>query len=228
MAEDFAAYEKLIDYVEKLIIDEDVKLGDKLAPERELSDILGISRNAVRTGLTVLEAIGVVSNKQGSGNYIAGSFDQNMVQIMTMMYTLDDMSNREIHGFRYAAELQAVMLAPQHITEVQKKLLKNYIDIMIASDNEDERIHCDMMIHQTIVEASGNRLVIANYMALNRILDRMIRQVQHDVWLKSHDEFVKLHHIHQMLVDGVCRDDFDMAKKALDEHFNYIEDDIPT
>lgn len=228
MAADQAAYEKLIDYIEKKILDGELKLGDRLTPERELSDLLGISRSAVRTGLTVLEAIGVVSNRQGSGNYISETFEKNMVQIMTIMYTLDDMTYKEITGFRYAAELQAAMLAPQNISDIQKRLLKNYADIMMTSDNEQERIHCDRMIHQTIVEASGNRLVIANYLALDKLLDKVIKHVQQKVGMRSPDENRKFQLTHQMLVEGICRGDYDMAKQALDEHYIYLQNNILT
>ena len=228
MAADRAAYEILIDFVEKLITGEKVKIGDRLPPERELSEILGISRSAVRTGLTVLEAIGVIANRQGSGNYIANDFDQNMVHIMTMMYTLDSMSYKEISGFRYAAALQAAMLAPQNITEAQKRLLNNYSDIMMTSNDENERIHCDKMIHRTIVEASGNRLVIANYLALNKLLDKMIKDVQHEVFLKSHEEYTNFMKTHQMLVDGICNNDFDLTRQALSQHFVYLQKDILT
>ncbi len=228
MAADQAAYEKLIDYIEQKILDGELKLGDRLTPERELSDLLGISRSAVRTGLTVLEAIGVVSNRQGSGNYISETFEKNMVQIMTIMYTLDDMTYKEITGFRYAAELQAAMLAPQNISDIQKRLLKNYADIMMTSDNEQERIHCDRMIHQTIVEASGNRLVIANYLALDKLLDKVIKHVQQKVGMRSPDENRKFQLTHQMLVEGICRGDYDMAKQALDEHYIYLQNNILT
>ena len=50
-----------------------------------------------------------------------------------MMYVLDELSTREICGFRYAAELQAILLAPQNITEGQKKLLKSYAGILVNS-----------------------------------------------------------------------------------------------
>jgi len=219
-------HKRLIDYIEDLIINEKVKIGDRLPSERELSSILDISRGSVRTGLTVLEAIGVVSNRPGSGNYIAGYFDHNLVQIMTMMYVLDDMSMRDIWGFRYAAELQAVMRAPQNITEGQKKLLKSYVGILINSDDETERTYADKMIHQTIVEASGNRLVIANYLALSKMLDKFVRQVRQSVGRGSAEEYDRFQHTHEELARAVCIGDYDLAKKALDVHQSFVINNI--
>lgn len=220
-------YEKLIDYVEAQLVGNQLKVGDKLPAERELSAMLSISRNSVRTGLAVLEAIGVIDNKHGSGNYINGAYDYKLTQIMMMMYALDEISNREISGLRYAAELQAIMLAPQNITELQKTLLMNYLEIMEKSQNAAEQTHCDKMIHQTIVEASGNRLIIANYMALNRILDAVIGDVRRRI-AQLPDDFEDFQYTHRQLVEFVCAGDYGNAKKALDKHLNYMLAEINT
>jgi len=228
MAIERESYEKLIDYIESEISEGKLAVGDRLPPERELSALLDISRPTVRMGLTVLEALGIVANRHGSGNYIADDFDHNLVQVMSMMYNLDNMSSEEIRGFRYAAELQAVMLAPGNITDTQRKILQNYIDIMLNSTNEEERIHCDKMIHRTIVEASGNRLVIANYLALSKLLDRYIRSARQSVKQRRPEDFDEFQNTHKRLVDAVCTGDYDIARKALDDHFVYLENDIET
>lgn len=215
-------YQKLIDYIEELIVSEKIRVGQKLPSERELSAILKISRGAVRTGLTVLEVIGVVSNRPGSGNYIAASFDHNLVQIMTMMYVLDDMSTRDICGFRYAAELQAIMIAPINISDSQKGLLRSYVNIMLSSRDAGERSYADKMIHQTIVEASGNRLVIANYLALSRLLDRFVSDVRESMENSGRGEYERFQHSHEKLVQGICDGDFRMAREALDEHQAFL------
>ncbi len=221
-------YEKLIDYVEEQLVGNQLKIGDKLPAERELSAMLSISRNSVRTGLSVLEAIGVINNKHGSGNYINGAYDYKLTQVMMMMYALDDITNREVSGLRYAAELQAIMLAPQNITERQKSLLMNYLDIMENSHSMEEQTHCDKMIHQTIVEASGNRLIIANYMALNRILDTVIGEVRRKVSKQPASTFEEFQFTHRQLVEFVCQGDYEKAKEALDKHLEYMLAEINT
>ena len=61
-------YEKLLDYIEDKIVRKQLKGGDILPSERDLSARLGISRGAVRSGLRILEGIGIVENRHGSGN----------------------------------------------------------------------------------------------------------------------------------------------------------------
>ena len=156
-------YEKVIDYVEEQILSGRLRIGDRLPPERSLSVMLGISRGAVREGMNVLESIGLVSNIHGSGNYITDHFDNTLTKLMTMMYTLDAMSFREIREFRYSAERQAILLACGNITPEQKEELYDQLRIMENSRDRDEQARSDLRIHYIIVEASGNRLVLANF-----------------------------------------------------------------
>lgn len=45
--------------------------GDRLPPEREMSERLGVNRLTVRRALRVLEDLGVIIRRQGSGTYVA-------------------------------------------------------------------------------------------------------------------------------------------------------------
>lgn len=222
------AYEKAISYIENQVLDGTLRLGDRLPPERELSGMLDISRSSVRTGLTVLEAIGVVSNQHGSGNYVSGSFDSTLVSIMTMMYALDELDYNETREFRYAAELQAVSLACSKISDAQREVLRENLSILETSTDEEEQTRSDQKIHQTIVEASGNRVVIANYLALGRMLERVIRKTRQHVSRQSSEIYQKFQHTHRRLVESVCSGDADAAKAALQEHFTFVLQDIDT
>lgn len=73
------AYEKIINYVERQIMQGSYKKGDKLPPERELAALLGASRNSVREGLGILERMGVISSQQGAGNFISDNFEKTLI-----------------------------------------------------------------------------------------------------------------------------------------------------
>lgn len=215
-------YEKLVDYIEERIVKGQLRGGDKIPSERDLSARLGISRGSVRSGLSILEGIGIVENRHGSGNYIASRSDRKLVQILTMMYTLDEMTFEEIRVFRHACELQAAALAVQNITAEQKERLLTCLHAMESGTDESEKARCDQMIHQTIVEACGSRLVIANYLALGGVLGRFVRAVREEVREKGMTSEIEFQKIHRRLVEGLCEGDFEKAKEALDAHFAYV------
>jgi GntR family transcriptional regulator len=58
--------QRLVDYIEE---NPDPASGNKLPPEERLPDILDASRNTVREALMYLERGGVITKRQGSGNF---------------------------------------------------------------------------------------------------------------------------------------------------------------
>ena len=210
-----------IDYIESNILDGHFEVGDKLPSERELSQMLSVSRNSVREGIRILEVIGVISSQHGIGNYIADHFDKTLVQVMTMMYALEKMTYNEIREFLYAVEFQAVVLAMDNISHEQIEKLKANLEMLENSADEEEQVMSDKMIHYTIVEASGNRLVMANYLALAKIMDNFIRETRSKI-MTNERKSMTFQGIHRHLVEAICNRDLELGKRALDEHFVYI------
>lgn len=216
-------YEKVIRYVEDRILSGTLQVGDRLPPERTLSQMLGLSRGSVRKGMNVMEAIGLVSNQHGSGNYISDQFDATLSQLMAMMYTLDKMTYEDICSFRRNAEGQAVTLACTNITNAQRKRLQESLKILEESTDADQQAQSDKEIHYTLVEASGNRLLLANYLALTKVMDSFIRDSRTRVQEQSAQAYDDFQDTHRRLVEAVCEGQTEQAQRALQDHFDYLE-----
>src|SRR5205085_11203154 len=63
--------EQVVIQVREMIREGELRPGDRLPPERELSKRLGVSRASLRHGLRFLAAMGVLTSRHGSGTYIA-------------------------------------------------------------------------------------------------------------------------------------------------------------
>ncbi|MBQ9248866.1 MAG: FadR family transcriptional regulator [Oscillospiraceae bacterium] len=222
------ASEKVIEYIETLILAGKLKVDDRLPAERDLAQTLQVSRSAVREGVRLLETIGIVESRQGSGNYIARHFDQTLEQVLTMMYALDTLSYEQIREFRYAVERQALALAVRSSDEKKKKELQQHLEGMLYGESEEQQTESDRLLHQTLVEMSGNRLVIANYVALNRIINRFIGQVRKEIRSEGGEEFEAFQAAHRQLVTAVLDGDLEKGKEALDRHFVFITRDFDT
>ena len=94
------AYEIVIDSIKEQIMNQELVLGQGLPPEREISEKLGVSRNSVREALKILTVMGVVSSRQGAGNYISGNFKGYMVDALSMMFMLDKLDYDQINQIR--------------------------------------------------------------------------------------------------------------------------------
>jgi len=57
--------------IERLIVDGVLKTGQLLPSERRLTEKLGVSRTALREGLKLLRARGIIKTEQGKGSFVA-------------------------------------------------------------------------------------------------------------------------------------------------------------
>src|SRR4051794_13942333 len=63
--------EQIVDNIERLILNEELHIGDALPPERELAQQLQVSRNILREAIGMLVQKGLLEVRQGSGTYVA-------------------------------------------------------------------------------------------------------------------------------------------------------------
>ncbi|MDF9824247.1 GntR family transcriptional regulator [Breznakia sp. PF5-3] len=63
-------YEQLADNIKNKIVNGELKVGDRLMPEREMSTQYGINRMTVRKSLKLLEDEGVIKAYRGKGTYV--------------------------------------------------------------------------------------------------------------------------------------------------------------
>ena len=62
----------IINQIKELIVSGQLKPGEKLPPERKLSEKLSVSRSAVRDAIKKLEFYGIVKTHPQSGTVVAG------------------------------------------------------------------------------------------------------------------------------------------------------------
>ena len=112
-------YQDVCTYVRRLIEQGQLRPGDRLPTERALSQDLGVSRGTVRDGLRLLESMGVLESRQGSGNYLSNHMGQYLAQSLHFMLLLGEIDYQSINRMRRAIELQSYRIAIQTSTPEQ-------------------------------------------------------------------------------------------------------------
>lgn len=56
--------------------------------------------------------------------------------------------------------------------------MMTYLENLENAETEEERVRWDKAIHYLLIEAGGNLCMIANYKALNRIMDEYIPKMR--------------------------------------------------
>lgn len=215
------SYVKVNEYIWDKVSKGELKLGDKLPPEREFAKILNISRSSAREGLRVLENVGVISSQQGAGNFISAEFEEILVEIMSFMYTLNGMKDNQITEFRYALEWEVINLITGKIPDEIKERLLYYLERLEKAENEDEAVLCDKNIHYLLIEATNNDYMKTNYKALTKIMNIYIPRLRGKiiVGMKGDQELSKAH---RMIVEGVIEGNKEKSMKGLKLHFKYM------
>src|SRR5215813_8628810 len=65
--------EQLIEKLESLVLKGVLSPGEQLPSERQLANLLSVSRASLRQALKVLQVMGVLEVRHGSGNYLGGA-----------------------------------------------------------------------------------------------------------------------------------------------------------
>jgi GntR family transcriptional regulator, transcriptional repressor for pyruvate dehydrogenase complex len=179
-----------------LIAERGYRGGDRLPPERDLSEALGVSRPTVREAIGRLVADGVLVARRGSGTYIA---PVNLEHIFTV---------------RLALEPLAASLAAEHRSQLELSEMQAALKEMRATLTESDRFSAaDERVHELIALASGNPV-------LRDVLDRLAGLAKLSRSATSGDAAVRsdaLSHI-DALVSAVARRDGVTARDTMRDH----------
>ena len=154
-------YALVIDQILDLIRGGAFTAGDKLPPERTMAAKLGVSRPSVREAYCVLEIVGILESRAGSGTYVTSSdIDQISIKRIRDISTEEE-SPYEILEVRKMIEPELVLLAVEnatesHIKEIGEALRRMKEEIEINGRYSMEN---DTLFHMKIAEATGNALL---------------------------------------------------------------------
>jgi GntR family transcriptional repressor for pyruvate dehydrogenase complex len=218
------SYTKVIDYIKLQIREGSLTSGSRLPAERELSQLLGISRNSVREAIRTLDIMGVISSQQGAGNYLIGNFENNLVESLSMMFLLNQINYQQISQLRRALEMQALMLAIDNITEEQIKELEEVVE-ELEHTTEENNIVLDKKLHYAIATASGNRLITDILQALSDLIDQFIVDLRREI-LSSPDSKIILYEAHNEMMLSLIRRDKNLGFTAINKHFGIIDEKL--
>lgn len=156
--------ELFIEQIEHMILSGQLKIGEKLPSERQLCDMMQVSRAVVNGGLAELEKNGFLIVKPRSGTYVAdyrrtGNLD---TLIAIMNYNGGRIRNDEIKSIfevRTALDSLAVQLCMDRITEEEIDLLFHKVEQIRTAETADAATQAAYDFQHQLAIASGNTLI---------------------------------------------------------------------
>jgi len=117
--------------------------GARLPAERELSNLLGVSRPTVREALSRLSEEGTMVTRRGSGTYLA---PLNLRHVFEVRLQLEP----------FAASLAAQTRTPQDLGRLSELIA----DLEKTLDDVDRFVASDLAFHAAVAQATGNTVLI--------------------------------------------------------------------
>lgn len=160
-------YIEIIRELNHIIQEDELKTGDKLPSERELSERLNVGRSSVREALRSLELLDLIETRRGEGTFIKSIGGHRLVEVLASFFLREKKARNDLAETRKIVEIEGLRLACKRIDEAQLQSLEKLIEQSKKSwDNGDFPVEEDYLFHKTIVEACHNSLLLHIWISL--------------------------------------------------------------
>lgn len=153
--------------IKEMIVSGRLGPGDRLPPEKELSEALGLSRNSLREAVKALELIRVLDVRRGDGTYVTSLSPSLLLDVMSFVVDIhQDASVLELFEVRRILEPAAAAMAATRVTPADIAHLRGLLARVDDRTAVDDLVAQDIVFHRSVSALSGNAY-------LTRLLDTL-------------------------------------------------------
>ena len=205
-----AAFEQLISQV----VNGHWKPGDRIPPERDLCQQLGIARTSLREALKAMEMVGMLNSRVGDGTFVCPRSEFLSRPLLWAFTGMDHEELREIMESRLVIEQSLAGFAAERGTDEQIGRIAEAVQLMRDSIARNESIlEADMAFHLAISTAAQNEL-LRNAAQLLRNLMR--QSIYHKLLIPNIAQSVLRGHM--AIYSAIARRSETAARRAMREH----------
>lgn len=213
---DDGAVMQIVGAIKRMLIDNNLKVGDKIPPEPVLCEKFGKSRSSVREAVKILESFGVLHVRKGDGTYITASantgiFDALFFRIIAMGTNFQELVQLRI--ILETAIIDMIISNNDGHTIAEIKKINEKLEREIANNGDIETlIQFDVDFHIALSAFSGNGLLKNVYMNMMDLFVPFIRNSY--TTQRETREYFSLDH-HSAIIQAIEERDYDLAHYAV-------------
>jgi DNA-binding FadR family transcriptional regulator len=149
-----------IEAIKQMIVEGELRPGDRLPREPDLAERLGLSRNSLREAVRALSLIHVLDVRRGDGTYVTSLEPSLLMDAMGFVvdFHRDDTVLQILEARRViepvTAEMAAMKMPPDAIEDLTRLL-----DSLCENPTVDQLVENDLEFHRRIAAGSGNAVL---------------------------------------------------------------------
>ena len=204
---------RLADKVVKIIYDRilsgELKAGDKLPGELELSAQMGIARTTVREALSQLIGLGLITRSK-NGMYISQE-PVSLVQSRLSSLLLKNWEISKLYEARMIIECEIAVLAAARVTEKNIDTLKDInLQMISKNSNRSDYWENDMHFHDFLAKMGDNDILDS----MRKILSEMFKKYETEV-LEMKTIRKSTYKWHSELINAIQEQDVDRIRMII-------------
>ena len=219
--------QSVINCLTDAIRSEDLKPGDKIPPEPELAESLGVARSSVREAIKILTYLGVLESKRSEGTFVCSGYKESMIDPMVYGIILNQDSFDNLMELREMTEVGMMRLAIEHHDESELEELEAILGEMeralnLKENRVDTFFQADNRFHDKIAEMGKNPMADK--------INRVVRSLTHAVRYQTVSAMIlggmsdKLLDAHVQLFEAIKSADLENLSSKVRK--SYFEDDL--
>lgn len=226
VTENTSRSERIVAQIKSLIAEGKLKHGDKLPPERELAEIMNVSRTSVREAIKTLAAMGLVVIRKGHGVFVEEANLESVINRVGDALIIKKDEIDQLFEIRKVLETQAAQWAAERATEEEilyiNKLVSEAKEACEHPELKTEVItNHDRAFHIAVIEASHNNVLA---MVNAGLLEALTRLRERTMMVPGRVAQSVLDH--QEIVKAIIARDGPRASKAMYDHIESVERSI--
>lgn len=164
---------RLLDY----LISGQVKPGERLPSERQLAETLGVGRSHVRQAVKSLTVLGLVDARQGDGTYLKRTDSPLLPLAIEWGLLLGAKRSQDLVEARAELEILLAGLAAERRDEASLAELRDCVEIMQRTKDNDEFVRADVAFHLAIARSTGNQSLYQIMKSIRSLMQVWIQRV---------------------------------------------------
>lgn len=154
--------DRATEQLQELIAKRRLNPGDRLPSERELAEVLCVSRTVVREAVRALSARGLLEVRGGAGTFArepSGDLISELLSIFMSHTEAGDVSHGHVHEMRRVLEIEMAGLAAERRGDEDLDEMRRLVaEVSRPGISREDYVRADVGFHEALAAASKNPL----------------------------------------------------------------------